>query len=204
MKEIALLRDQVSTRTHVIARKFDRICRVLEELEYLHDGVVTEKGLALRKIYSDFDLLTVVCLEKGLWDDLDSAELAAVASLFTYEGRGEDRLSPKMPSGRVRDVVVSVVREWANLGDVEARHSLPHAREIDAGFAHPIYRWALGNSLEGVLRECDISAGDFVRNTNQLIDFLGQISSLDLPVSRNAKEAIGRLRRGVVANLALL
>ena len=204
MKEIALLRDQVSTRTHVIARKFDRICRVLEELEYLHEGVVTEKGLALRKIYSDFDLLTVVCLEKGLWDDLDSAELAAVASLFTYEGRGEDRLSPKMPSGRVRDVVVSVVREWANLGDVEARHSLPHAREIDAGFAHPIYRWALGNSLEGVLRECDISAGDFVRNTNQLIDFLGQISSLDLPVSRNAKEAIGRLRRGVVANLALL
>ena len=204
LREIASLREQVSSRTNVIARKFDRICRVLDELEYLSDGSVTDKGLALRKIYSDFDLLTVICLENAIWDGLEPAELAAIASLFTYEGRGEDRLSPKMPSGRVRDVVVAVVREWSKLADIEARHSLPHAREIDAGFAQPIYRWALGNSLESVLKDCDISAGDFVRNTNQLIDFLGQIASLDLPISATARDAVGRLRRGVVANLGAL
>jgi ATP-dependent RNA helicase HelY len=73
-------------------------------------------------------------------------------------------------------------------------------RELDDGFAAPIHRWAQGESLEDVLRETDMSPGDFVRTCKQLLDLLRQIEEVapegvgDLV--RRAREAVNR---GVVA-----
>ena len=60
-----------------------------------------------------------------------------------------------------------------------------------------------GATLEKSLRFTDLSPGDFVRGVNQVIDLLGQIADLRLPISANAQVAIGRIRRGVVANVVI-
>jgi ATP-dependent RNA helicase HelY len=94
------------------------------------------------------------------------------------------------------------VRIWSRLDALEKDFDLSFQREPDVGFAWAAYRWAGGHRLESVLIEADLSAGDFVRWTKQLIDLLGQIADAspdDDPLRQTALRAVDALRRGVVA-----
>ena len=69
------------------------------------------------------------------------------------------------------------------------------------------YQWASDKSLDEVLREAEMPAGDFVRWCKQVIDVLGQIaaaapastSASGSTVAKNARKAVDALLRGVVA-----
>ena len=50
---------------------------------------VTMEGRRLAQIHHEFDLLVAQCLRRGIWDDLDPAELAAAASTCVFENRRE-------------------------------------------------------------------------------------------------------------------
>ena len=84
--------------------------------------------------------------------------------------------------------------------EAEDRHQVELCRELEEGFAAPIHRWAQGESLEDVLRETDMSPGDFVRTCKQVLDLLRQIEEVApagvSDVVRRAREAVDR---GVVA-----
>jgi len=61
-------------------------------------------------------------------------------------------------------------------------------------------RWAQGVSLDSVLLESELAAGDFVRMTKQTIDLLDQLSVVaDGTVGRTARLALESIRRGIVA-----
>jgi ATP-dependent RNA helicase HelY len=64
------------------------------------------------------------------------------------------------------------------------------------------WRWAKGHSLDAVLRDTQLAPGDFVRWVKQLLDLLDQVTKAAPEGSRTAataREAVGKLRRGVVA-----
>ena len=207
------LERRVESRTSSIAREFDRVCTLLSQLGYLDEPrdtgsvVVTEAGRLLAGLYSESDLLAAEALRRGLWDDLTPAELASVCSALVYESRSsEDGTPPKVPRGAAQDALGTMVRLWAELDDLEKEHRLSFMREPDLGFCWTAYRWASGRRLETVLREADLSAGDFVRWCKQLIDLLGQIATAseryggpESPLADRARQAIHALRRGVVA-----
>ncbi|MQA86554.1 MAG: DEAD/DEAH box helicase [Streptosporangiales bacterium] len=197
------LQRRVQGRSHVIARTFDRVCAVLEQLGYLDGETVTEEGRRLAQLYTELDLLTAECLRGGLWEDLGAAELAACVSALVYESRQpDDGRPPKVPGGRVQDTLAEMVRLWGELDEVEKEHRLSFLREPDLGFAWAAYRWASGHLLDIVLRDNDLPAGDFVRWTKQLLDMLGQIGDAtdeDSRLHRTARAAIAAMRRGVVA-----
>ncbi len=65
-------------------------------------------------------------------------------------------------------------------------------RELEAGFATPIFHWASGRALEDVLAETDMAPGDFVRNCKQLLDLLRQVEE----VARAGRSRAVRSRRG--------
>jgi ATP-dependent RNA helicase HelY len=91
---------------------------------------------------------------------------------------------------------------WADVRAIEDARGVPASRELQAGFAWSTHRWASGSSLRAILQESDLTAGDFVRWTRQVIDLLGQIAQAagtDDRVAGLATEAIDRLSRGVVA-----
>ena len=73
-------------------------------------------------------------------------------------------------------------------------------RELDDGFATPVFHWADGKPLEDVLRETTMAPGDFVRNCKQLLDLLRQIAEV-APESAAAVagQAAAAVNRGVVA-----
>jgi ATP-dependent RNA helicase HelY len=206
-RETEALRARVAGRSHVIARTFGRVCTVLDNLGYLAGDEVTSDGKRLAGLYSELDLLAAECLRGGLWDGLSHAELAACVSTLTFESRqGDDMSPPRLPKGRVPDVLTSMGRTWARLDQLEQDNGLSFLRQPDPGFAWAAYRWANGARLETVLAESgDLTPGDFVRAAKQLIDLLDQIAgSGSEELAKTARTAIDSLRRGVIAYSATL
>jgi ATP-dependent RNA helicase HelY len=223
-KEADSLEGQVASRRHVIARTFDRVCAVLDELGYLDGDAVTAAGQRLTRLYSELDLLAAECLRRGLWEGLNPAELAGCVSMLTFESRKqtEEAGPPRLPKGPVRDVLTSMARTWNELDHLEQRNGLSFLREPDPGFVWAAYRWVRGAKLEDVLDSVPgLTPGDFVRSMKQLIDLLDQVavasrglaeggaatagerpapaaSPKSRDVASTARAAIDAMRRGVV------
>ena len=193
------LRSRVENRTHVIAKTFDRICNVLTHLGYIEGEKPLEQGKILAKIYAESDLLLTESIRRGVFDNLSSTELLSVASAMIYESRSIENYAPKMPHQNVTNALSEIIRIWAKLEEVENEFDVKTQKEPDFGFAYISYRWAQGNSLSNVLKGSDMSVGDFVRSTKQLMDLLMQIAGASEQLRPVCREAIKRLDRGVVS-----
>jgi superfamily II RNA helicase len=90
---------------------------------------------------------------------------------------------------------------WERLHADEEEARLPRTRAPDPSFAEAAWRWARGERLVRVLDRAELSAGDFVRNTKQLVDLLSQIAVVarEESTANAAAQAAKALRRGVVA-----
>jgi ATP-dependent RNA helicase HelY len=200
-RDARTLRRRIEQRTNTIARQFDHVCEVLDALEYLDGDTVTPRGRALMRIYNEMDLVTAESLRTGLWDDLDASQLAAVLSALVFESRrADDASAPRIPGGRVRDVLRQMTSLWADLDALEKEHRLDQLREPDFGFCWAAFRWAEGDELDDVLETTDLAAGDFVRWMKQLLDLTDQVGDVAGGALRQtARETVERLRRGVVA-----
>ena len=195
------LKTRVESRTHVIAKTFDQICRVLDHLNYIEGEKPTAQGKILTKIYAESDLLLTESIRRGLLDDLNPAELLSVVSCIIFESRSAENMTPKMPSQKVTSTITEIISLWAALEEIESNFGVKTQREPDAGFCFISYKWASGNSLNSVLKGTDMSVGDFVRSTKQLIDLLNQIGGASDKLRPTCKEAVKRIDRGVVAYL---
>ncbi|WUE29298.1 DEAD/DEAH box helicase [Streptomyces sp. NBC_00498] len=208
-RDTGQLERRIEGRTNTIARTFDRIVKLLTEMDYLRGDEVTEHGKRLARLYGELDLLASECLRDGVWEDLSPAELAACVSALVFEARvADDALAPKLPAGRAKAALGEMVRIWGRLDALEEEFRINQAegvgqREPDLGFAWIAYQWASGKGLDEVLREAEMPAGDFVRWCKQVIDVLGQIAAAapteGSTVGRNARKAVDAVRRGVVA-----
>lgn len=198
--------DQIKRRvlghSSTIARSFDRILQVLEELKYLKGWTLTKRGDGLARIFHEADLLLTECLNAGLFDDLDPQSIAALASLFTYESRGSGQDTvPWFPTAKLRKRWAEIEGLRLRVIDIEERVGVPPIRELDPGFVGLAYAWVGGEDLVEVLENEELSGGDFVRNIKQLIDLLRQIAdAAPLPsTSDAARQASTALFRGIVA-----
>jgi ATP-dependent RNA helicase HelY len=200
------LRRRIEQRTNTIARRFDRICEVLTELDYLvEDGgttTVTAKGQRLMRIYAELDLVASEAIEHGLWSELSPSGLAAALSALVYESRrADDAGPPRLPGGPVKQALAETVRLWGDLEELQREHKIEFSREPDLAFAWAAYRWAEGDDLDEVLDATDLAAGDFVRWVKQLVDLAGQVADAagHTALRDTARETVALLRRGVVA-----
>ena len=158
-------------------------------------------------LYSESDLLIAQCLKAGQWNNLQPHELAAVVACVVYQSRrSEGDVRPAVPGGPIESAVDELFRTWATLSDVERAHKLGPGPEPDAGLAWAIYRWAKGASLLTILTSNDVSAGDFVRWTHQVIDVLGQVqqAATDPALREIADRAASAIDRGVVGYAPVL
>ena len=178
--------------------------RCWTSLGYLDGDRVTEEGLRLGRLYSEFDLLAAECLRDGVWDGLDArgAGRRARPPSCTSRGRPTTRRRPRCPAGAPRRPSPRRSTCGGALDLAEKDHGLSFQREPDLGFAWAAYRWASGQRLERVLTESGMQAGDFVRWTKQLVDLLGQVADAapaEGGVRQAAFSAVEAIRRGVVA-----
>jgi ATP-dependent RNA helicase HelY len=206
-RDLEDLHRQVRGRTESLARRFDRVRRLLETWGYLEGWALTPAGEVLARTYHEADLLVAEAMTSGVLDDLDAPSLAAVVSSLTYEHRGRERPpEPRFPSSTVRDRVRRLGEIAAQLVADEDEAGLPETRLPDPGFVHLAHAWAAGEPLADVLEDELLSGGDFVRNVKQLIDLLRGIGDA-APVTTTAvraRQAAEALHRGVVSATSAL
>ena len=206
-RETDRMRKQIATRTGTVARIFDRVIEVLEVLGYVtghgDDLELTDAGRTMRRIYGERDLLVAEALRQGLWRSLDAPSLAAMASCLVYEPRRDEQNMGErgLPRGAFRIAYDKTTRLWAELDDIEQEHHLPGSEPLAPGLAAAMHSWARGGSLDRVLIDADMAAGDFVRWAKQTIDLLDQLSitAEDDELARTARRALDGVRRGIVA-----
>ena len=213
-RELARLEDKVERATDTLGRTFERIVDLLAEMDYVEfDGygenrepVITDEGERLAKIHSESDLLVAQCLKRGIWNDLDPAELAGVASLCVFENRKTTRGEPGAATDAMANAMDATWRIYSELVADEKRHNLPQTREPEPSFALAIHQWTAGAPLAycmGAANEsgAELTPGDFVRWCRQVIDLLQQVAKTGYEdeIRRNARRAIDAIQRGVVA-----
>jgi ATP-dependent RNA helicase HelY len=199
------LQAKVAGTRGSLGEALDRIVRLLDQRGYLNGDELTEAGRMLSRIWSESDLVVAECLRRGVWDHLNSSELAAVASVLVFEARREGVGAPRPPAGAATTAMAETIRVWAEISADEVEAGLPATRNPDAGFAAAVASWARGETLTQALTVAnatgtDMSAGDFVRWCRQVIDLLDQVRTVAEPgAAATAKLAVAALRRGVVA-----
>lgn len=201
-KETKRRRQRIGEKTNSIARQFDRVCRVLDELGYLDEDTVTDSGKRLQRIYGDLDLLVAECINRDVWKGLSSSELAAAVSGLTFESRQtDDGPPPRTPTPALAAVATTTLEVWHELDQLERRHRIAFSRKPDFGFAQAIWSWCEGVSLDLVLTQADVAAGDFVRAAKQLLDAVAQIAVAtdDAELRSTAKRALDDIRHGIIA-----
>jgi len=201
--DAARLEKTIRGRTESLARQFDRVLRVLEAFGYVDGWKVTDSGDRLARVYHECDLLVAESLAAGLFDGLDAASVAALASTFTYEARGPGGAAPApvFPSRRVRERWQAIEKLAEELNRAEREAGLTLTRPPDPGFVAFAHAWASGEGLGEIIADEDISGGDFVRNVKQLIDLLRQIGAVapDRATAAAARAGADEVFRGVVS-----
>jgi ATP-dependent RNA helicase HelY len=201
-REIGDLDRRVAARDETVSKAFDRVVGVLTDHGHLDGWKLTAKGELLVRIYHECDLLLAEALGDGLFDDLDAPSLAGLASCVVYEHRSKQVPPPPwFPSKKVRERFNELERMGVRLNNAERSARLPETRPPDPTFFALAHAWAVGEDLDAVLADEDLTGGDFVRTMKQLIDLLRQLA-LSAPLSstaRTAQEAADRLFRGIVA-----
>jgi ATP-dependent RNA helicase HelY len=191
---------RIRTRTETLGRQFDRVLAVLGELGYVTDWALADKGRMLARIYGEGDILVGEALASELFEPLSPAEAAALVSTVVYESRERTPTVGELPTAETEERYERLRGIWRHVRRTEDEHGVQLCRELDAGFATPVFHWAEGKPLEDVLAETEMAPGDFVRNCKQLVDLLRQIEEVaDGPTSALMRRARGSVLRGVVA-----
>ncbi|MCH4174310.1 MAG: DEAD/DEAH box helicase [Bifidobacterium sp.] len=227
-RELDRISRRFDSRTGSVARRFDKICGILQELGYLTqkqqssastpttspsqtvDFLLTVRGQLLRRIYSEQDLILAQILLSDTLRELDPQELAAVLSSMVYESRrgegGAPRQYPGGPEGVLMHSVEAMTQIWAQVNTLCEDNGLEPSQSLDFGICDIMYQWAGGEELSSILHDREMTGGDFVRNAKRLADILSQIAQVGayLPesnseLSHTAIVAADLINRGIVA-----
>ena len=191
------LQERIDARTAVIARRFDRIRTILEKYGYLKEDEITEAGFMLGKIYGETDLLIAEAIRSDVFDSLTPSELVSTISTLVFESRAVG--SAKLPNREVEKAVKELEEISFRVHQDEISIGLEPMREPDLEFCTPAYRWANGHSLSSILKNSELTVGDFVRSMKQIVDVLRQISMTSSALEQNCEDAIRLIDRGIVS-----
>lgn len=211
------LQAQLQERTSGLARDFKAIVELLLQYDYLTlpedapaDSLaavqITAEGQKLAAIHASSDLLIAQCLRRGIWDELDPAELAGAVSTCVFEARKDSYAQPAMPTAPLSTAVGHVLRIWEEIAVDEQRLGLQLSAEPQLGFAGACHQWTAGAPIEYALASAaaagvELSPGDFVRSCRQVIDALEKVAATGYSekIVTAARQAIKAMRRSVVA-----
>jgi ATP-dependent RNA helicase HelY len=204
-RELMELTSRVEGHGHSLAREFDHVLDILDRRAYVDaDGwALTERGDALSRLFHESDLLVAECLLDGVFDDVDTATLAGLLSVFVYEHRSPEPAPPPwFPSNGARSRWRRILAISDDLAADERSLGLAEHRAPDPGFVAAAHAWVAGEGLAEVVGEEELTGGDFVRTTKQLVDLARQVAlvATDADTRARARDVATRANRGVVAD----
>ena len=206
-REIKEIEGRVKGKNQTLARDFDRILGVLATFGYadVDRWELTSDGEMLARIFHESDLLVAEVVRAGLLDDLSPSDLAALVSTLIYEHRSpEPPGKPWFSSDDMRSRWKRLAAISEDLAAQERAAGVGEHRGPDPTFAAIAYAWVAGEGFAEVVDAEELTGGDFVRTTRQLIDVLRQLALVaPLKSTRRAASAAAEAAfRGVVSDSA--
>ena len=126
--------------------------------------------------------------------------------MCVFENRKSTGGYPEAATDRMADAMNDTMRIHGELASDEQRHRLPPTDIPDPGFALSMHQWTAGAPLGYALAAAaesgaELTPGDFVRWSRQVIDLLEQIvqTGYSDDIKHSARRAVDAIRRGVVA-----
>lgn len=203
--EAVELARQIDERRGSLARDFDAVVGVLDRFGFVDRAgwELRPAGRMLTRVFHECDLLIVEAMRRGLLDDLDPADLAAVISAVVFEYRGPDEAPPPWfpnPEVRRRCLLLDAVSRELAAAELEA--GLTEHRRPDPGFAAAAHAWVIGGDLAEVVGAEEMTGGDFVRTMRQVIDLCQQVAEVAevAETRRAAGAAVTASVRGVIVD----
>jgi len=200
-KEIEQMENSSRNRAGSVGARFMDVVELLEDLKYIDNWTLTDKGETLAGIFHESDLLVVEVMNRGVLDNLSVNDLVAVLSTIIYEPRGGDNGGPtRWPSDTVRQRFKRIEKISESLQEAQRQRGMHIHRAPNGGLAHETAGWASGKPLSRILAP-ELTPGDFVRCMRQLIDLLRQIATTtsNEVLRSTAEDAARSINRGVVA-----
>jgi ATP-dependent RNA helicase HelY len=206
-REVAEIEGRVQGKTQTLARDFDRILGVLEAFGYadVTGWDLTPDGEMLARIFHESDLFVAEVIRAGLLDGLGAADLASLVSTLVYEHRSQEPPpKPWFSSDEVRGRWQRIAAISEDLAAHERFANVNEHRGPDPTFAAIAYAWVAGEGFAEVVDADELTGGDFVRTTRQLIDLLRQLAIVapSRATRRAASQAAEAAFRGVVSDSA--
>lgn len=197
-------RKRIEMRTKSLARQLRSTVEVLQELNYVDaNHHLTANGETLQGVYSERDLLVVECLQRGIFNPLNVAELAGALSVCVAENRGGglSRLIPANSSPRLARALEEMARINFDLTNLQQAHYLEPYELLETGEAMGLVAWSAGKPLSDCLElNGGMGAGDFVRAVRQVMDLSDQLRKVaPTDLSQRFRQLNLSLKRGVVA-----
>jgi ATP-dependent RNA helicase HelY len=204
-REVLDLERRVTGKNQSLGQDFDRVLDVLSRYGYvdLGDWSLTDSGEMLARTFHECDLLVTEIVHAGLLDGIGPADLAALVSVVVYEHRSpEPPPAPWFSSNEIRGRWKQIAAISEELRAQERAVGLAEHRPPDPTFAAIAHAWVAGGGFADVVTDEDLTGGDFVRATKQLIDLLRQLAIIAPTAStrRAAASASEAAFRGVVAD----
>ena len=170
---------------------FEKRAKVLSIFGYLDYEAekVTERGRWLADLHIDRPLLVGEALENGLFNSLESKQLAGIMAALTAD---EDRDYGELELG---DDVVSSLARFEDIGfkvsAEEWKHGLDPAPELNFSAAGAAVQWAGGAEWSQIVRETRAEEGDLFRMFSRTGEALLQIAGLHRSHPEAAQAAAG-------------
>jgi ATP-dependent RNA helicase HelY len=206
-REVTEIEERVRGKTQTLARDFDRILGVLEALGYVDVAGwgLTSHGELLARIFHESDLFVAEVVRAGLLDGLSAADLASLVSTLVYEHRSpEPPPRPWFSNNEIRGRWQRIAAISEDLAAHERSAGVNEHRGPDPTFAAIAYAWVAGEGFAEVVDADELTGGDFVRTTRQLVDLLRQLAIVapSEATRRAASQAAEAAFRGVVSDSA--
>ncbi len=167
--------EQLSDR---IWQPFERRARVLDHFGYIdHEAeIVTESGKWLADLRIDRPLLVGEALREGVFDELKISEAAGLMASVAADA---DRSYGEMRSTRN---MIDLLGDFADLvvrvSNVEVKHGVEPAEEINYSAAAAAERWTAGMVWDELVDRTKAEEGDLVRLLSRTGEALRQLANL--------------------------
>lgn len=205
--QIANIKETISIREKMYLEDFDRLVRVLQhfnnvELNNENQIKPNEIGLLTSYIRAENELAICLMIIKGILDDLNPVQIAAVLSTLIFEPRRESYSDfdylPRKIKNKIKDLSL-IINE---LNSVQQSYGIDKDVVIEVDFIEVVLKWGGGESWKSLFENNSLDDGDVIRSFRRIIDILHQLKNIPY-INKNTKEkifqAISALDRDIIS-----
>ncbi|MBU1726531.1 MAG: DEAD/DEAH box helicase [Candidatus Omnitrophica bacterium] len=181
-------------------RLIDAKLRLLKELGYIHDGVLSQKGQFAKSVYG-YELILSELYEDNVLEQLDEFGLGVIAAGVVFEPRKNQRMPVGISKG-TRSIKRVCEETYDRIKHKEERYRIyPFSKLPYFHLSVAMEAWLRGTNFEKMLRFTDVDEGEVVRYFRMSIQTLREISDARVAsylLKDKIRETIRVINRDVV------